>query len=161
MDKYDSRADTLKHIDRVRELLKRAEDNLFRRGTDHDKSKLGSPERGIFDVVTPRLKGLTYGSDEYKAQLKEMGVALEHHYAHNRHHPEFHKNGVDGMSLLDLLEMLVDWRAATERHADGSMNKSLFLNKTRFLIGDQLSNVLWNTADELDLLDAPKKETAP
>jgi len=32
---------------------------------------------------------MTYGSDEYKECLKQMGVALRHHYLHNRHHPEF------------------------------------------------------------------------
>lgn len=158
MAEYDSRMDTLKHIDRVRELLKDAEDNLFRRATDHDKSKLGSPEREIFDQVTPRLKGLTYGSDEYKAQLKEMGVALEHHYKHNRHHPEFHADGIKGMSLLDLIEMACDWKAATERHANGCMLESLRINKQRFGIDDQLWAVLYNTAVELGMLGVPSEE---
>jgi len=32
------------------------------------------------DIATPKLKGLTYGSDEYKAALAELGVALEGYY---------------------------------------------------------------------------------
>ena len=157
MAEYDSTEDTQKHINRVRQLLSDVVVNVMERARTHDQSKLESPEKEIFDVVTPRLKGLTYGSDEYKAQLKEMGVALEHHYAHNRHHPEAHPDGVAGMTLLDLIECLVDWKAATERHADGSLRKSLFLNKTRFLIGDQLNNILWNTAIELKLLKEEPK----
>ena len=158
MAEYDSREDTYKHIDRVRALLKDVEDNLFRRATDHDKSKLGHPEKEIFDKVTPLLKGLTYGSDEYKAQLKEMGVALEHHYAHNRHHAEHWPEGINNMSLMDLIEQLVDCKAATERHADGSLAKSLVINKTRFKIDDQLARVLHNTAVELKILDVPEEE---
>lgn len=32
---------------------------------------------------------------------------------------------VNGMDLLDVLEMLVDWKAAGERHKDGCIYKSL------------------------------------
>jgi hypothetical protein len=55
-----------------------------------------------------------------------MGDGLKHHYAHNRHHPEFFgEDGVDGMSLVDVIEMLADWKAATEHHDDGDLAKSL------------------------------------
>lgn len=43
----------------------------------------------MFTRFTPRLKGMTYGSPEYKQCLAEMGPGLRHHYAANRHHPEF------------------------------------------------------------------------
>lgn len=56
------------------------------------------------------------------------------------------------MSLLDLIEMLCDWKAAGERHADGSMERSLRLNKDRFKIGDQLQSILQNTAKEMKWL---------
>lgn len=158
MAEYDSREDTLRHISRVRELLGMCVSNLECRANYHDDSKLKSPEKEIFDQVTPRLKGLTYGSDEYKAQLKEMGVALEHHYKHNSHHPEHHTDGVKGMTLLDLLECLIDWKAATERHADGSLCRSLEINQARFKIDEQLAMILHNTAVELGILDVPKEK---
>jgi hypothetical protein len=44
-----------------------------------------------------------------------MKPAIQHHYKANSHHPEFYDNGVEGMSLFDVLEMLLDWKAATER----------------------------------------------
>lgn len=147
-ENYDSRPDTQVHILRVRELLYIAQNKLEARGFAHDLSKLQSPEKEVFDAVTPKLKALTYGSEEYKASLVEMGVALKHHYAANSHHPEHWPNGVDDMTLLDVLEMLCDWKAATERHADGSIEKSLTHNKGRFTISDQLASILKNTAKE-------------
>lgn len=146
---YDSRQDTQAHIGRVQELLDMVCGRLEDRAYAHDLSKLEEPEKSIFDEFTPKLKGSTYGSDEYKQFLAEMSVALQHHYAHNSHHPEYHKYGIAGMSLLDLLEMLVDWKAATERHADGDILKSLEINRVRFGISDQLAQILQNTVDEL------------
>ena len=149
---YDSTEDTNKHILRVRELMYIVQNKLEQRGFVHDQSKLGPNEKPIFDRVTPLLRAMTYGSDEYKASLKELGLALQHHYANNSHHPEHYTNGIDGMSLLDLIEMLCDWKAAGERHADGSMQRSLDVNKARFKISDQLHAVLVNTARELKML---------
>lgn len=148
---YDSTPDTLLHIRRVQFLLEQIQNSLVRRAYAHDESKLVEPEKSVFDKVTPKLKALTYGSPEYAESLKEMGTALDHHYAHNSHHPQhFKENGIMGMSLLDLIEMLADWKAAGERHADGSMEKSLGINKDRFKIDDQLTQILWNTVKELN-----------
>lgn len=129
-EKYDSREDTMTHIQRVNELLGEQQLKLNVRGSLHDASKLGIYEKPIFDEVTPQLKGLTYGSDEYKESLKKLGPALDHHYEKNSHHPEHYKgitvyDGIQGMSLFDLLEMLADWKAAGERHADGSALRGL------------------------------------
>lgn len=144
-DAYDSTQDTLDHIEKVQWRMKQMRDMLYLRSEVHDQSKLQPPEKAIFDIVTPKLKTLTYGSDEYKAALVEMGEGLTHHYAVNSHHPEHYTLGIDGMTLLDLLEMLCDWKAASERHADGDMLKSLEINKARFGISDQLAAILLNT----------------
>lgn len=146
---YDSTKDTEAHIYRVRELLNEIRDNLAHRGAVHDASKLESPEKEVFDEMTPMLKELTYGSDEYKEALAKMKPALEHHYAKNSHHPEHYKGGVDDMTLLDVIEMLCDWKAAGERHKDGSLEESLKKNKVRFKIGKELHGILENTAKEL------------
>jgi hypothetical protein len=146
---YDSTNDTNEHRKHVAKLLCDVRLELRKRGIYHDLSKLGEPEKEIFDVVTPRLKALTYGSEEYKESLKEMGKALEHHYANNRHHPEHFVNGINDMSLLDVIEMLADWKAATLRHADGDIIKSLNINWKRFEISDQLYKILLNTINDL------------
>lgn len=62
--------------------------NLTVRAVRHDLSKLAEPEKSGFDVLTVKLAQLTYGSDEYKAALEEGKPTIEHHYAHNTHHPE-------------------------------------------------------------------------
>lgn len=154
MTEYDSTADTLRHAIRVAELLAPVAAELVARGIAHDRSKTEPPELDVFNEYTPKLKESTYGSDEYKSYLAGMGAGLAHHYASNRHHPECHDAGVDGMTLVDLLEMLADWKAATERHVDGSLTRSLVVQQERFGIGYQLHSVLRNTAQELGWLEA-------
>lgn len=143
---YDSRPDTIEHALRVRQLLMPVIRNLNERSKVHDASKTHPPELEVFDVYTPKLKHSTYGSEEYKGFLAEMKPALDHHYAENRHHPEHFEDGVVGMTLVDLIEMLADWKAATERHADGSLPWSLHVNQERFQIDWQLYAILENTA---------------
>lgn len=144
--KYDSKADTLLHSKRVAQLLTEASSELIRRANVHDHSKLESPEKELFDEFTPKLKDCTYGSDEYKEFLTGLKVALDHHYANNSHHPEHYENGVNGFDLFDLIEMFFDWKAATERHADGSIMKSIEINKGRFALSEQLCDIMRNTA---------------
>ncbi len=84
---YDSTSDTLLHIKRVNELLLRFSKDLMYRAICHDNSKLREPEKSLFDEFTPKLKGVTYGSDEYKSYLSSLKVALDNHYANNSHHP--------------------------------------------------------------------------
>lgn len=149
VEPYDSTYETEQHIGNVRRRLSRIRRELLHRGLDHDASKLQPPEKEVFDAVTPKLAALTYGSDEYKAVLGEMGEALAHHYAHNSHHPEHYPDGVAGMDLLDLMEMFCDWAAASERHANGDFAQSLELSIVRFDISPQLAAILRNTQQHL------------
>lgn len=145
---YDSRPDTYGHIHEVQRLMLQAVADLQRRAHAHDQSKLRDPERAVFDEYTPKLRGLTYGSDEYKAALEGMGEGLRHHYAANRHHPEYFEGGIKDMTLVDVLEMLADWKAATLRHADGDLERSISQNAQRFGYGPEMSRLLSNTARE-------------
>lgn len=145
---YDSTADTLAHSRRVGELMGAPIVELVQRSTQHDLSKTRAPEKDGFDEHTPRLRSLTYGSPEYAESLAALQPALEHHYAHNRHHPQHFENGVDGMTLIDLIEMLADWKASTERVTDGDLARSLEINAERFGISPQLAAILHNTAEQ-------------
>jgi hypothetical protein len=113
---YDSRPASRFHSQRVGELVIAVVKELLDRSTCHDRSKTESPEVEVFDEFRPKLKTSTYGSDEYKGFLEAMGNGPRHHYANNPHHPEHFENGVNDMTLVDLIEMLADWKAATERH---------------------------------------------
>ena len=154
MSDYDSTQDTMAHIGKVQEYIAACIDSLRFRAKVHDASKLLPPEKEAFDEMTPILSGLTYGSDEYKAGIARLGPALEHHYFVYAHHPEHYPDGVNGMSLLDVLEMLCDWKAASERHANGDIARSLRINRERFGIGEQLAAILENTAVELEWMEA-------
>src|SRR5215203_1101111 len=147
---HDSTADTLEHIEKVQARIFRMRVNLFQRALAHDASKLEEPEKSGYDVLTIKLNDCVYGSDEYKAALVEAKPVIDHHYAANSHHPEHYENGIAGMSLLDIVEMLCDWKAASERTKQGSIMQSLKHNKERFGIDDQLAAILENTVKELE-----------
>ena len=159
MSAYDSRSETQAHIERVRHFVREVQANLERRLWAHDASKLVSPELEAFDIATPKLAGLEYGSEEYKQSLRDLGPALQHHFEHNDHHPEHYENGVRGMSLMALIEMLCDWRAASERVKQRTddpekvktFESGLAYNQERFGYSDELAEILRNTARELGL----------
>jgi len=151
--KDNSAYKTMRHIETVRNYINVVIRELLIRQEMHDQSKLADPELVIFNTYTPKLRNCTYGSDEYNAYLKEMNVALDHHYAINRHHPEYFRdedsvevNGLQQMNLVDLIEMLCDWKAASLRHNTGDIYKSIKINKKRFKYSDELENILKNTA---------------
>lgn len=200
---HDSRADTLAHINRVRELIAEAMDNFAQRAERHDASKLEEPEKSAFDRLKAlSLSGMAYDSEEYRACLRAEKPAIEHHYKANSHHPEFYpkqdggitasmcrssademettakgaigsagqeevnalldfakfqratadqlESSVNGMSLFDVLEMLLDWKAATERMKDGGdIHASLIHNTERFKLSPQLASILANTIREM------------
>jgi len=146
---YDSTDDTRRHCREVWRCIQQIRDELGPRAWDHDLSKLNPPEKEGFDRATMRLRTLTYSSDEYKAALADLKPTLDHHYAENRHHPEHFKNGVDGMTLIDIIEMFCDWKAATLRHENGDFGESIELNQTRFNLSDQLTSIFRNTKDAL------------
>ena len=96
---YDSKHDTLDHIMSVRDKMYLAISLLTNRALEHDRTKLSEEEKPYFDKYTPLLKETTYGSEEYFGYLKELKVALRHHYDCNSHHPEHYENGINGMCL--------------------------------------------------------------
>ncbi len=155
-EKYDSRDATRRHIYRVGKLLAICNKNLFNKSCEHDKSKLEFPEKEIFDIYTPKLKGVTYGSDEYKKYMSEMKVAIDHHNENNSHHPEHFEDGISGMTLMDLTELICDWKAASERHDDGDVYRSIEINQKRFGYSDELKAILKNTLDFLKRVEENK-----
>lgn len=142
--------ETMRHIERVRNLINVFVKELLHRGELHDQSKMEDPEVSLFTEMTSKLATSTYGSEEYNSFLKKLEPALLHHYARNRHHPEHHKNGIDDMNLMDCIEMIADWKAATERHNDGNLKKSIEKNANRFGMSPQLVKIFENTISLLE-----------
>lgn len=150
MKESDASFKTLRHMEAVRNYINLCIRELLSRGELHDQSKLQSPEAEMFDEWTERLRGSTYNSPEYLEFRKQLKPVLDHHYAHNRHHPEHFKDGIKDMTLIDLVEMLMDWKASSMRHNDGNILKSIAINQERFEYSDELRRILENTAKWLD-----------
>lgn len=146
----ECQVETIKHIEKVREIVRVFVNKLITRAVDHDKLKLESPEVEIFAEYTPKLAETTYGSEEYMQFLEEMKPALQHHYANYRHHPEHFEKGINDMTLVDLVEMFCDWKASSMRHNDGNLLKSIDVNASRFNMTSQLKQIFINTAKMYD-----------
>ena len=150
----ECQVNTMKHIESVRKYIKLFTDKLTKRAVEHDRLKLESPEVEIFTEFTPKLANSTYGSEEYNDFLKGMNVALQHHYANYRHHPEHFDKGINDMNLVDIVEMLCDWKASSLRQNDGNLLKSIEINAKRFGYDDQLKQIFINTAKMFDEHDS-------
>ena len=122
---FEVLTDTLMHISEVAENLAVIRADLERRGISHDRSKLLAAEFDAFVSTRPKFKKVNYGTPEYQECVDAIKSAVDHHHANNRHHTSFHKNGFADMNLLDILEMIADWKAASRRSPDLSFLASL------------------------------------
>jgi len=145
MTKYESMCDTYKHKQLVNKFMNQIIKSLGERAINHDNSKLEDIEADIFAQHNSKLHGSTYGSEESKQTLKELKPALDHHYANNRHHIEHFPNGIKDMDLIDLIEMVCDWKASTLRHNDGNILTSIDKNQDRFGYSSDMAGIFKNT----------------
>jgi hypothetical protein len=148
-DLKQTKADALKHVEAVRLILSTLCSQITRRGQEHDRSKLLEPELSGYAEIIPKLKKVEYGSEGYLRLVKELSPATKHHTSINRHHPEFFDRGVDDMNLIDLIEMVADWKAASLR-SNSSFTDGLEINRKRFNLTPQLTRIIANTADMLE-----------
>lgn len=144
----DSTQDTLKHRGWVKKFTAMFCNKMLDRAERHDESKLHAPEKEMFDQVgeSHPLGKSEFGSAEYAEGKKLLGPALDHHYAENDHHPQHFHDGIAGMNLYQLLEMYLDWHAASKRNKNGSIIQSVDHNIGEFKIEPQLAAILMNTA---------------
>ena len=149
----ECRVKTWQHIQKVRKYIKFFTDKLTMRGINHDLAKLESPQVELFAQHTECLSDITYGSEEYYEHLKALKPALDHHYATYRHHPQHFAQGINDMTLTDIIQMLADWKASSQRQKDGNLLLSIEKNAQRFHIDQQLKQILINTAKSLDQMD--------
>ena len=146
--------ETRKHIMNVGTYIGVVINLLFKRALNHDSTKLETPEVEGCTAHTDALSKSTYGSPEYHERCGDgLKPALDHHYAKNRHHPEHYPNGIEDMNLIDMLEMVCDWKAATLRHNDGNILQSIEHNKDRFKMDPQLAKIIQNTVELFEHVD--------
>ena len=141
--------DLVQHKAWVAENMQVAANDLFRRAAIHDNSKFEPEEFEPYEEAFPNLQKYAYGTEELRAELRKIKPAIHHHFSVNRHHPEyFGETGINGMNLIDVLEMVCDWMAASKRSQTG-IAKGLEINKERYGIDDQLFEIIKHTVDAL------------
>lgn len=167
------------HILKVQQHMAAVMGNLLDRANVHDQSKYSPEEIGLV-VGKPAFDKYEYMSKEERAALAAVKDSLAHHYAHNSHHPEYHRryecggcfaeyaadmngrkcavcwydiseqaDGIQGMSLIDLIEMCCDWKAAGEMSPNGDFAKSIEYNRERFNLSPEMVKILENTGREM------------
>lgn len=122
--------------------------DLLKRTEEHDNSKFSEEEFPSRIVAIKEFEAHPYGSPEHSAVLKKYEYLTTAHYKKNRHHPEHFENGIDDMTLVDLLELLADWKAASLKEPNENISNSINIGNQKYNISPQLLKILENTAKE-------------
>lgn len=147
---------TMRHIETVRNHLNIFLREIIDRQEKHDQSKLEHPELKYTEQYHGKLRLVKYNSKAYKQLANKMREGITFHVKKNSHHPEYYNAGIIGMDLLDLIEMLCDWKAAGMRRKDGCLLRSLDINREKHGISPQLYWILRNTIQRY--LNNPRKK---
>lgn len=136
----------LTHRAVVKHCMNKVIDNLEEGAEDHDMSKLDKKLDLWTEATLPNAK---VDSPEYEEGLRRTEYVRILHYGNNDHHPEHYRDGIYGMSLMSLMEMLADWKASSMRSDMKSLDESLEYFKERFEMDSTMYGILQNTIDEL------------
>jgi len=142
------------HVMAVQSNLNKIADALRARATIHDQSKYLMDEFEQFIELKLIARTFPYGSDEYEDSMKG-NKAIKLHFARNSHHPEHYPNGMADMSLLDIIEMVADWRATNEvrlrkQATEISWEDSLEVQRKRFKLTPEQLVLIRLVADLLE-----------
>ena len=142
----------LRHITLVREALLSISQNLEKQMLRHDLSKFYEDEFFGFTQINRVAREHKYGSPEYQASLRAVEPnPIKLHYSRNSHHPEHYKNGIDDMSLIDIIEMVADWYAASLTYGQTSFEESLEISIKRFNLSPEQIYLVKLIANEIKL----------
>lgn len=137
---YHHKFVVLQHINIIiQDLIKRAE--------EHDMSKFSESEFAGLIAAHEDIQAHPFGTPEHEEARKKHSTVFNSHYKENRHHPEHFENGVEGMTLVDLIEMLCDWKSSSMRTSEGSIENSIKSAAEKYNIEPQLLKILENTAE--------------
>lgn len=116
----------------------------------HDLCKFSFTETRQFSTVSGKLRHMEFGTAEYHDnKRKHLQSALRHHYLVSDHHPEHFEHGICEMSMINFIEMLVDWKASAKRSKDGDIYQSIAVGTTRFNMPVELAQIMCNTVKHL------------
>lgn len=148
-NEFDTLMEMLRHTKEVFARLEAIASDLRRRGILHDLTKFDELEFTTFCSTREKFKKADYGSEEYAECTRLAKPAVDHHYKNNRHHTGYHEKGILGMNLLDILEMVADWKAASKRSPNLTFKDSLPKAFEKYKIPEAIQEVILNTIDYL------------
>ena len=77
--------------------------------------------------------------------MKRWDKFFKHHYKNNSHHPDHYVQGVYGMTIVDLVEMMCDVVSYIEELHVCQTSKIIKEQKERFDIDEGIAQILINT----------------
>jgi len=86
-----------------------------------------------------------YGSPQYVEKMRRWKYVFDHHYKYNRHHPEHFEFGIQGMNLVDIIEMLCDWIGYKDYISITEAISTVEQQMKRYGFSDDLSYIIKNT----------------
>lgn len=159
------------HLTELRRGIQSITQELDRRALAHDMSKFAADEFAGFARINAAAREHPYGSEEYRAGLRQEKPTIELHYSRNSHHPEHHAAGVlptdptvniggkvvaEGMGFLDLIEMVCDWRAAYLGYgSQGTWGENIERQRERYFKAG------WFTSEQWWLIEQVAAHLAP
>jgi len=152
-NEFDFLCDVILHVGEVSEALEEVASELRKRGMAHDRTKFQELEFDAFVSTRDKFKKANYGSKEYQECIDAVKPAVDHHYANNRHHTSFHGGTIDGMNLVDIIEMVCDWKAAVRRSPDKNLEDTLEYSFDKYGIGDQMQKIIVTTLEDLGWIE--------
>jgi len=132
------------HQRRVGTLLNKIASNLNNRAIYHDASKWQDAELVPLLFIADQYNRVEYNSPAYHSLRKLIAPAIEHHEKGNRHHLGHFNNDISKMNLLDIIEMLADWKAASEKNG-GDVYNALERTAEQYKWPKELISILQNT----------------
>jgi hypothetical protein len=114
------------------------------------------PNELVFNYVSRVQELLTLAIlDMARRSRDRLRSAVKEDHSFKRHDPEFFgADGVGGMDLIDLLAMVLTWKAESDLHIYDSINSAIKANRKRYGFGDELEKIIRNTVFDVDNLEA-------
>lgn len=130
---------------------------LNSRALTHDNSKSSNEEYKYYKMANSVNRNDFKTYEEYLDFIKPtLNKGLKHHYENNRHHPEYFDNGIEDMTLIDVLEMIADWYISIKQNGK-ELDNEIKYNFDKYNVSEQLRKIIMNTYKYIDnLIDEEK-----
>ena len=132
------------HIAEFQQAIDTLTEKLKQRAKTHDASKLKEPELTQYTEAEEKLENFKPGSKSYLTFAQKHHIIFSEHFKKNPHHVEHFKNGFNDMTLLDLIDVLTDWRLDC---GDEDWNKFVDDRKEFYGMDNQVVSIFKNSKD--------------